>query len=47
MTVKSCTEVLDWLAMEADLTDKQGEKEWEVLIREINERERHVVLRKE
>ena len=45
--MKSCTEVVDWLAMEADLTDKQGEKDWEVLIREINARERRVELREE
>lgn len=45
--MKSCTEVVDWLAMEADLTDKGGDKNREVLIGGITARERHVVLRKE
>ena len=45
--MKSCTEVVDWLAMEADLTDKQGEKDWEVLIRGTSARDRHVELRME
>jgi hypothetical protein len=45
--VKSCTEVVDWLAMEADLTDKRGRKEKEVLIEGITARVRHVELREE
>jgi hypothetical protein len=45
--MKSCTEVVDWLAMEADLTDKRGRNEKEVLIGGITARERHVELRKE